>query len=152
MLFVVPLLWSAAQRTSQQQTLERDDYLYLALKQTDSPTNRGVQFAFKISKSHVVRISNELSHFATFFLAWQAEVSIVISCVCFMFQFRDLTIVFFKVLKVIDVRLCSFNMLDDERCATDNNNHHDSLFFCLDNNECYQHLFLLKLGMFPKEE
>jgi len=95
---------------------ERDDYLYLALKQTDSPTNRGVQFAFKISKSHVVRISNELSHFATFFLAWQAEVSIVISCVCFMFQFRDLTIVFFKVLKVIDVR-CLFNMLDDdEQC------------------------------------
>jgi hypothetical protein len=41
---------------------------FLALKQIGPPRIWGAQFAFKISKSHAVRISLELSHFATFFL------------------------------------------------------------------------------------
>jgi hypothetical protein len=46
-----------------------DDYLYMTLEQTSPSRNdRGAQFAFKKSKSHAVRNSPELSHFATFFL------------------------------------------------------------------------------------
>lgn len=52
----------------------------LALKQTRPPTNQGARRAFKVSKSHVVRNSPELSHFATFFFERRTEVSIVISC------------------------------------------------------------------------
>lgn len=54
----------------------------MTLKQTRPRFNtKGAQFAFKFSRSHEVRISPELSHFATFFLERQAKVSIVKSCI-----------------------------------------------------------------------
>lgn len=44
------------------------DRLRPALKQTNPPINRRVRFAFKVSKIHVMCVSLDLSHLATFFL------------------------------------------------------------------------------------
>jgi len=59
----------------------RDDGLYTTLERTHlSMQYRKVRFAFKVSKSHAVRISPELSHFAAFFFDRRAKVSIVKGC------------------------------------------------------------------------